>query len=113
MLQRQLSRAALGRGVCEREDRRNPKEELCTASARNALPALAPELDLPLPPAQPGPPRVVSIASKQNLAQQPLVQALDSEELIGSLSKPLGKYATPQPKRWGINALQTFQPRSQ
>lgn len=39
---------------------------------------------------QKGPPRVVSIASKQNLAQQALAQALDLEELIGNLSKPRG-----------------------
>lgn len=39
---------------------------------------------------QKGPPRVVSIASKQTLAQQALVQALDLEELIESLSKPRG-----------------------
>ncbi len=52
----QLSRAALGRGVCEREDWRNPKGEYCTASARKVLPELAGQLDLPLPPAQPGPP---------------------------------------------------------
>ena len=56
LLQRQLSRAALGRGVCEREDWRNPKGELFTASARKALPALAAQLGLPLPAAQPGPP---------------------------------------------------------
>lgn len=37
-----------------------------------------------------GPPRAVSIASKQTLVQQALVQALDLEELIGSLSKPPG-----------------------
>ncbi len=52
----QLSRAALGRGVCELEDWRNPKGEYCTASARKVLPELAGQLDLPLPPAQPGPP---------------------------------------------------------
>ena len=39
---------------------------------------------------QKGPPRVVSIATKQTLAQQALLQALDLEELIGSLSKPRG-----------------------
>jgi len=39
---------------------------------------------------QKGPPRVVSIASKRNLVQQTLVQALDLEELIESLSKPHG-----------------------
>ena len=54
--QGQLSRAALGRGVCEREDWRNPKGEYCTASARKALPELAAQLGLDLPPAQPGPP---------------------------------------------------------
>ena len=37
-----------------------------------------------------GPPRVASIASKQTLVQQALVQALDWEELIGSLIKPRG-----------------------
>ena len=52
----QLSRAALGRGICEREDWRNPKGEYCTASARKVLPTLAAQLDLPLPEAQPGPP---------------------------------------------------------
>ncbi len=51
-----LSRAALGRGVCEREDWRNGKGEYCTASARKALPELAAHLKLPLPPPQPGPP---------------------------------------------------------
>ena len=56
LLQGQLSRAALGRGVCEQEDWRNPKGEYCTASARKALPELASQLGLELPPAQPGPP---------------------------------------------------------
>ena len=56
LLQGQLSRAALGRGVCEREDWRNRKGESCTASARKALPALAAQLGLELPLAQPGPP---------------------------------------------------------
>ena len=52
----ELSRAALGPGVCEQEDWRNPKGEYCTASARKALPALAAQLGLPLPAARPGPP---------------------------------------------------------
>ena len=39
--QGQLSRAALGRGVFEREDLRNPKGECCTVAAREALPELA------------------------------------------------------------------------
>ncbi len=51
-----LSRAALGRGVCEQEDWRNRKGEYCTASARKALPELAADLKLPLPAARPGPP---------------------------------------------------------
>ena len=62
---------------------------------------------------QKGPTRVASIASKQNLAQQAFVQALDFEELIGRLGKPRGYSATPQPKRLGIDHLQTFRPRSQ
>lgn len=52
----QLSRAALGRGICELEEWRNPKGAYCTASARKVLPELAAQLELPLPPAQPGPP---------------------------------------------------------
>ena len=43
-----LSRAALGRGLCERDGWRNPRGEVCEASARKALPQLAQEL----PPAQ-------------------------------------------------------------
>ena len=62
---------------------------------------------------QKGPTRVASIASKQNLAQQAFMQALDFEELIGRLGKPRGYSATPQPKRLGIDHLQTFRPRSQ
>ena len=52
-----LSRAALGRGLCEREDWRNGRGELCTSSARKGLPRLAEQLGLSLPPAQSGPPR--------------------------------------------------------
>ncbi len=52
-----LSRAALGRGLCERDDWRNGRGELCAASARKALPRLAEQLGLALPPARPGPPR--------------------------------------------------------
>ena len=55
---------------------------------------------------------MVSIASKQNLAQQALAQALDFEELIGRHGKPRGYSATAQPKRLGIDHLQTFRPRS-
>ena len=33
-----LSRAALRRGLCEQDEWRNPKGELCEASARKALP---------------------------------------------------------------------------
>ena len=53
----ELSRAALGRGLCEQDGWRNPRGELCAASARKALPQLASQLCLALPPAQPGPPR--------------------------------------------------------
>ena len=52
-----LSRAALSRGLCERDGWRNPRGGLCAASARKALPQLAEQLGLALPLAQPGPPR--------------------------------------------------------
>ena len=45
-----LSRSALARELCAREDWRNAKGELCAASARKALPRLAAELGLALPP---------------------------------------------------------------
>ena len=47
-LSRLLLRAALGRGVCEREEWRNPKGHSCEASVRKALPRLAAALILPL-----------------------------------------------------------------
>ena len=53
----ELSRAALGRGLCEQDEWRNPGGRLCTASVRKALPRLAAELGLQLPPAQADPPR--------------------------------------------------------
>ncbi len=43
------TRASLARGLCEREDWRNARGELCLASARSALPGLASALDLSLP----------------------------------------------------------------
>ncbi len=46
-----LSRYALARGLCEREDWRNACGRLCTASAGKALPKLARELGLELPAA--------------------------------------------------------------
>ena len=52
-----LSRAGLGRGLCERDGWRNARGELCEASARKALPQLARDLRMELPPAQEGPPR--------------------------------------------------------
>ncbi len=47
-----LSRAALARRLCELDGWRNPKGELCAASARKGLPGLAAEIGLPLPPAR-------------------------------------------------------------
>ncbi len=47
-----LSRAALARRQCELDGWRNPKGELCAASARKGLPGLAAEIGLPLPPAR-------------------------------------------------------------
>ena len=65
----ELSRAALSRGLCERDGWRNPRGALCAASARKALPGLAAALSLPLPAAQSGPPRgvVASVESEMSL----------------------------------------------
>ena len=52
-------RSSLARGLCERENWRNARGELCLASARSALPGLASALDL-TPPAPRHPrPRVL------------------------------------------------------
>ena len=45
----ELTRSALARQLCEREDWRNAKGELCAASARKALPLLARHCGLRLP----------------------------------------------------------------
>ncbi len=47
------TRSSLARGLCEREDWRNAKGELCLASARAALPDLAASLDIALPAPRP------------------------------------------------------------
>ncbi len=51
------TRASLARELCRRENWRNPKGDLCLASARVALPRIASELDLPLPPSRGAPGR--------------------------------------------------------
>jgi hypothetical protein len=53
----ELSRAALGRGLCAVDGWRNPRGALCAASARKALPQLARQLGMALPAAEAGPPR--------------------------------------------------------
>ena len=50
------SRAAVARELCERDAWRNACGKLCAASARKALPRLAEQLGLGLPPAQSGVP---------------------------------------------------------
>ncbi|MXY70035.1 MAG: IS4 family transposase [Acidobacteriia bacterium] len=47
-----FSRAGLARELCERDSWRNPRGKLCAASARKALPRLAQQLGLALPPIQ-------------------------------------------------------------
>ena len=44
-----LCRAALARGLCERDGWHNPGGQPCAASARKALPQLSAQLQLPLP----------------------------------------------------------------
>ena len=55
LLAGQLCRSELARGLCEIDDWVNPKGVPCAASARAALPALADQLQLTLPPSLPGP----------------------------------------------------------
>ena len=55
--QGRLSRTALARGLCERDDWRNPRQKLCVSSASKALPELATQLGLALPPPRPRPGR--------------------------------------------------------
>ena len=52
----ELTRSALARQLCEREDWRNRKGELCAASARKALPVLARHCGLRLPAPSNSPP---------------------------------------------------------
>ncbi len=46
------TRRQLAHGLCERENWRNEKGELCLASARRILPKLAEKLGIALPPPQ-------------------------------------------------------------
>ena len=55
LLAGRLCRSALARGLCEIDGWVNPKGAPCLASARAALPALAGQLQLSLPPPLPGP----------------------------------------------------------
>ena len=48
------SRAGSARELCERDGWRSPRGKLCAASARKALPRLAKQLGLALPPIQVG-----------------------------------------------------------
>ena len=53
----ELTRVAPGRGLREQEQWRNRQGRPCAASARKALPQLAAQLSLALPPARAGLPR--------------------------------------------------------
>ena len=55
--QGRLSRTALARGLCEQDGGRNPRQKLCVSSASKALPELAAQLGLALPPPRPRPGR--------------------------------------------------------
>ena len=54
--QQQHTRSSLAQELCERENWRNAKGQLCLAQARKALPKLARELDLALPAPSCAPP---------------------------------------------------------
>ena len=107
LLAGKLSRAALGRGVCERDDWRNAKGRYCEASARKALPRLAKELQLELPPAQPGPPTCRGRAQPAS-GDCPAVQFAGSLEELGEVRLRLAQ--TPAERRQCAELLERHHP---
>ena len=78
------TRSALARELCEREDWRNSRGELCLSSARAVLPKLASTLDLTMPAAQPMDGAVsASRAASRDYPDRVLTCALDD---LGAVS---------------------------
>ena len=102
----ELSRAALGRGLCEQDGWRNRQGQLCAASARKALPALVAELGLQLPAAQPGPPRGRGPAAA--VAAEPQTQFEGSLTALGAVRLSLAR--TPQQRQRCARLLQQDHP---
>ena len=102
-----LSRAALGRGLCERDGWRNPRGELCAASARKALPQLAAKLQLELPPAREGPLRCRP-RQREGEAPLALTEFAGSLEELGAVRLRLAE--TPAERRLGASLLEAAHP---
>ena len=102
----ELSRAALGRGLCEQDGWRNRQGQLCAASARKALPALVAELGLQLPAAQPGPPRGRGPAAAG--AAEPQTEFEGSLTALGAVRLSLAR--TPQQRQRCARLLQQDHP---
>ena len=100
-----FSRAGLARELCARDGWRNPRGKLCAASARKALPQLAAQLGLALPPAQAGVP-----ACRRRRAPGP-----SPVEFAGSLRQlgpvRLERARTPAQRRLCADLLRAGHPR--
>ena len=99
-----FSRAGLARELCEQDGWRNPRGKLCAASARKALPRLAEQLGLALPPAQAGVP-----ACRRRGVQGPSpVQFAGSLRQLGEVR--LERAQTPSQRRLCADLLRAGHP---
>ena len=99
-----FSRAGLARELCEQDGWRNPRGKLCAASARKALPRLAEQLGLALPPAQAGVP-----AYRRREVQEPSpVQFAGSLGQLGAVR--LERAQTPSQRRLCADLLRAGHP---
>ena len=98
------SRAALARGLCEQDEWRNARGQLCAASARKALPRLAQQLGLALPAAQPG---IPACRSRKTAATVP-VQFAGSLRQLGEVR--LERARTPAQRRLCADLLRAGHP---
>ena len=103
------TRASLARGLCEREDWRNAKGELCLASARVALPGLTSALDLCLPAPRHRRPRAPDAGSvPRDYPDKPLTCAL--EDLGEVTVVPVGDG---EDKRLARSMMATWHPKGE
>ena len=99
-----FSRAGLARELCERDGWRNPRGKLCAASARKALPRLAEQLGLALPPARAG----VPACRRRGPQGPPPVQFAGSLRQLGEVR--LERAETPAQRRRCADLLRAGHP---